>query len=313
MRTHESLLPSPVALTQQVSWDDLRLFLAIIERKGIRGAAPLLGMDPSTVSRRLAALEQALGTALFERHPTGLRLTSAGEEAAQFGTQIEDELRELQIRLTSRDTELRGLLRITSAEVIADLSCRLVANFVEQHPGIRVDMRVSDAMANVEKHEVDLAIRVADAPPENLVGRRVGRSAVGLFASKIYLERQGSNLDDSGHSFVEWPSAIKHKPAFVWLDAHFPGRNKAASSGSAGGVLSCCRAGLGIAPLGIAQARYYPELVLLQPLPISCSTDVWLLTHKDLRKSARVAKALEFLAQAFQMNAEELTGPSPAR
>jgi DNA-binding transcriptional LysR family regulator len=284
--------------------------LAIIEGKGIRGAAPLLGMNASTVSRRLGTLEQALGTALFERHPTGLQLTPAGEEAAQFGTQIEDELRELQMRLTSRDTELRGLLRITSAEVIGDLSCRLVADFVQHHPGIHIEMRVSDAMANVEKHEVDLAIRVADAPPENLVGRRVGKSAVGLFASRAYLERQGSNLDDSRHVFVEWPSVIKHKPAFVWLDKHFPGRNKAASCSSAGAVLSCCRAGLGVAPLGLAQARTHPELALLQPLPASCSTSVWLLTHRDIRKSARVARALEFLGQAFVESAEELIGPN---
>lgn len=295
-------MPTPVASEQQVEWDDLRLLLAIIKHHSIRAAAAQLGLNPSTLSRRLANLEQALGTRLFERHPTGLKLTRAGEEAAHFGTHLEDEVRDLKIRLARQEQEVQGVLRMTSAEVIGDLTCQLAAQLLQSYPRLELDLKISDAMISVERHEVDVAVRVADAPPENLVGQRVGRSAVGLYASDGYLERFGHDMDAPEHRFVEWPAVIKHKPAFQWLDKHYPRRHKITHCNSANAVLSCVRAGLGIAPLGMAQAVGASDLTLLRRLPADCSTAVWLLTHRDLRNTARVRAALDFLADAFRKN-----------
>lgn len=293
------------AVEQQVGWDDLRILLAVVQDTSIRGAAVRLGLNASTVSRRVAALEAALGTKLFERHPTGLFLTSAGEEATRFGAQLEEELRELRLRLAQHETELSGLLRITSAEILAMTSARLVGEFVREHPKISVDLRVSDAMVSVEKHEVDIAIRVADEPGETLVGRRVGRVAVGLFASKDYVRERGRKLSSLEHRFVEWPRGVEHKPAFRWLDRQYPERTASVRASSASAVLTCVRAGMGIAPLGLSQGSAESDLVLLQRLPEECSTAVWLLTHRDMRATARVRAALDFLGEAL---AVELVG-----
>ena len=310
MQAHQPKMPIPVASEQQVEWDDLRLLLAIIRHHSIRAAAAKLALNPSTLSRRLANLEHALGARLFERHPTGLKLTLAGQEAALFGTQLEDEVRDLKIRLARQEQEVEGLLRVTSAEVIGDLSCQFAAQLLQSYPRLELDLKISDAMMSVERHEVDIAIRVADAPPEDLVGRRVGRSAVGLYASKSYLQRFGHDMDAPEHHFVEWPAVIKHKPAFQWLDKHYPKRHKITHCNSANAVLACVRAGLGIAPLGMAQAVSAPDLTLLRRLPATCSTAVWLLAHKDLRSTARVRAALDFLGDAFKKN-QHLLEPTP--
>lgn len=299
MDAQQAMNQHGVAYLQQVAWDDLRLLLAIIQEDGVRGAAERLGIHASTVSRRLASLEAALGTRLFERHPTGLELTSAGEEARNFGAHLEEELRDLCARLAQHDTELSGVLRVTTAEVIASSSARLIHSFAILHPKITVELRISDAMASVEKHEVDVAIRVADEPGESLVGRRVGRAQVGLFASAEYVARFGRDLCSAEHGFVEWPRAVRHKPAFRWLEERFPSRREVVRTNSASAVLTCVRAGMGIAPLGMAQGRAEADLVLLERLPPDCATDVWLLTHKDLRATARVRALLDHLASVF--------------
>lgn len=285
-----------VALEQRVGWDDLRLLLAVIQEDGVRGAAERLGVHASTVSRRLAALEEALGAKLFERHPTGLELTSAGEEARDFGVYLEEELRDLCVRLARHDTELSGVLRVTAAEVVASTTTRLIGAFALAHPKISVELRISDAMASLERHEVDVAIRVADEPGESLVGRRVGRSQAGLFASRQYVARRGRDLCDETHSFVEWPRAVQHKPAFRWLEARLPRRSQVVRANSASAVLTCVRAGIGIAPLGLDQGSAEADLVLLERLPPDCATNVWLLTHKDLRATARVRALLDYLS-----------------
>lgn len=305
---HDAILPIPVANTQQVEWDDLRIFLAVLRAGSVRGAAGQLGFHASTISRRLASLEATLGTQLFERHPTGLVLTSAGEEAAELGRGLEEEVRELCLRLARHDTELDGLIRITTAEIVSALSARLIQTFLRQHPKITIDLRISDSMLSIERHETDLAVRVADAPGEDLVGRRVGRCMVGLFASRSYLDQKKSAWTSEEHTFVDWPRAVEHKPAFRWLDSHLPTRIRRLRANSASAVLTCARAGLGIAPLGLLQGKQEPELVLLTTLPPECATDVWLLTHRHLRATARVRAALDFLGDAL---AHEFTAQTP--
>lgn len=307
MASLETEMPTPVANMQQVAWDDIRLFMAVAAQGSVRAAGLEMGVNASTVSRRLKSLEESLGTKLFERLPTGLRLTEAGEEASSFGRHLEDELRELQIRLVSREQALKGLLRITCAEVVSDLVARHVGEFLEAHPLIQVELKISDAMVSVEKHEVDIAVRVADSPAGELVGKRVGRSAVGLFASKAYLKRRPWKPDAMDRNvFIEWPAGLEHKPAFQWLNQHFAGRRFTSRANSAGAVLSCVRAGMGIAPLAVSQTIRDPDLVQLESFPESCSTNVWLLTHRDIREAARVRAALDHLSAALLRDAEDL-------
>jgi len=298
-------LATAVASAQQLSWDDLRLFLALSEGKSLRAAARALAVNASTVSRRLAQLEEVLGTPLFERHPAGLELTAAGKETARLASDVSQQIQRWQQRMDSDAVEVAGTIRITSAEVVGEVSSRCVAALAERYPKLHIEMNISDVMKNVERHEVDIAIRVADSPPEDLVGRRLGKSAVGLYASRGYLKRHPEPLTSGQHSFVEWPLIIRHKPAFAWVDKHFPDRHQVARGSSAQGVSSLIRAGVGIGALGVAQASECDDLVCLQRLPASCSTSVWLLTQRGAVKSARVRASLDFLAEALSSRASQ--------
>ncbi|HXS18247.1 MAG TPA: substrate-binding domain-containing protein, partial [Polyangiaceae bacterium] len=153
-----------------------------------------------------------------------------------------------------------------------------------------------------QRHEVDVAVRVADAPPEDLDGKRVGHSRVGLFASRSYLAARNPNPRAAGHRFVEWPSGLRHKPAFAWLDEHFPERYVGARIHGAGAALDAVRSGMGISLLGLSQALHEPALILLEALPDSCATSVWLLTHRDLKQTARVRVLMDQLSAAFALH-----------
>lgn len=305
---HEAKKSLGVALEQQVMWDDLKVFLVICEQGTVRQAASVLGLNASTVSRRLAALEAALATQLFERHPSGLRLTTAGEEVHALCGRLEQGVALVQRRVKGHDQRLEGMLRVTSAEVIAQLSCLCLSEFQMKHPSVTLDLQLSDRMASLERHEVDVALRVAESPPENLFGKKVGHAGVGLFASRAYLKQHGPDPLDPAQIFVEWPSALAHKPAFSWLEKRVPKRVAAARIHGASAALEAVRAGFGMSLLGLPQAMNQPDLVLIERLPVSCATPVWILTHADLRRAARVRAVMDHLSEAFLSYGKEL-GP----
>lgn len=289
-------------------WDDLKIFLAVCEHKTVRRASAFLSLNPSTVSRRLSNLEAALSTQLFERHPTGLRLTQAGEEVEELCGRLDRGVQDLKRRVAGHDQRIEGTLRVTSAEVIAQLVCSLLSGFQENHPAVSLDLHLSDQMVSLERHEVDVAVRVAEHPPENLFGRKVGYAGVGLFASRSYVEQFGSDPLDPVHRFIEWPSALKHKPAFAWYADRVANRRASVRIFSASAALTALRANMGMSVLGLAQAISHPDLVLIERLPESCATPIWLLTHADLRRAARVRALMDYLSSEFQRAGAQL-GP----
>ncbi len=292
----------------RVMWDDLKVFLTVCDHGTVRGASTSLGINASTVSRRLSILEAALSTQLFERHPTGLRLTQAGEEVEALCRQLDSGVSELERRVAGHDQRIEGTLRVTAAEVIAQFVCQFLSSFQLAHAGVTLDLHLSDQMASLERHEVDVAIRVAEHPPDNLFGKKVGYAGVGLFASRTYLAQFGSDLTDRVHRFIHWPNALKHKPAFTWFAQLANDRPIAARIFGAQAALQAVRSGLGISVLGLPQGLSDPELVLIERLPKNCATPIWLLTHADLRKAARVRALMDHLSAEFKSHSARL-GP----
>lgn len=289
-------------------WDDLKIFLTVCEHKTVRRASAVLGINPSTVSRRIAGLEATLSTQLFERHPTGLRLTQAGEEVEELCGRLDRGVQDLKRRVAGHDQRIEGTLRITSAEVVAQAVCVFLNGFQLKHPAVTLDLHLSDQMTNLERHEADVAVRVAEHPPENLFGKKVGYAGVGLFASKSYVRKWGCDPLDPTHRFIEWPSALSHKPAFAWYAERAQNRRISARIFSASAAFTALRADLGMSVLGLAQAVNQPDLVLIERLPASCATPIWLLTHADLRKAARVRALMDHLSEEFNRSGAQL-GP----
>lgn len=313
-RSKATIMQAPVAVEQQVapksslsqlSWDDLRLFWELSEGVSMRQAGLRLELHASTVSRRCAELEEVLETQLFQRHPEGLQLTPAGEELRIFTERMHREVQELKNQVAGRDGELRGSVRVTTAEAVTSLVYHALAQVVEAHPALDIEVISSDGMSDLSRHEAEIAVRVAEHPPEYLVGTRVGRADVGVFASPCYLKRMGSDLCHPQHRWIAWPSYVDKKPAFAWLNEKYPGRKTVLRANSANSVLQAARCGLGLAPLAVPQAHGDSALILLERLPEECSTSTWLLTHRDTKKSARVRAVMSLLDAALRLSLKE--------
>src|SRR6187549_3884616 len=157
-----------------IDWDDVRYFLAVARGGSVRAAAERLGVYHSTVLRRIAQLEERLGAHMFEKLPSGYRLTAVGEEVLELADQMEASSHQLETRVFGRDQSVRGLLRVTlPPPLAAHLLMPDLADFARLHPGIEMEILSSGALANLTNREADVAIRVVydrETLPPNLYG-----------------------------------------------------------------------------------------------------------------------------------------------
>lgn len=290
------------------SWDNLRIFLAVARAGSLSGAARTLGVNHSTVFRRIGAFEEALGVRLFERQPGGYLLTPAGEELRDGALRVEEEIASLSRKVTGQDLRLSGTVRVTTIDMLAfGLLPRHLAGFRDAYPGIEVELVVGNVALNLSRREADVALRVGNAPAETLVGRRVGRLAFAVYGSAGYRDRR-PEPDLALHDWIGFDS--EHE-ALVRRMARFLAEVKPTlRTNSVAAALSAAKAGLGLAPLPCGLADLEADLVRVAPLPDEFTLDLWLLTHEDLRQTARIRAFLDFLAEALAKEAPLLEGLS---
>lgn len=291
---------------RQENWDDLRLFLAVARAGSLSGAARALGVNHSTVFRRIAAFEAALGVRLFDRLPNGYVLTAAGEEMQAGALRVEAEIDALGRKVTGRDLRLSGTVRITTVDMLALwLLPRHLASFRRAYPGIEIELMVGNATLSLGRREADVALRVGNQPPETLVGRRVGRL---VFA--VYGSASGSPPGVAA-PLAEQPWIgfdAEHAALARRFAAFLPAVRPVFRVNSVAAAIAATRAGLGLAPLPCGLADLEPDLVRIAALPESFTLDLWLLTHEDLRRTARIRAFLDFLAEALAGEASLLEG-----
>src|ERR671927_1052108 len=168
--------------SKTLAWDDFKLVRLIAEAKGLAGAAERLGVNHSTVFRRLGQLEETLGTKLFERHRTGYALTPAGEEMAALAERMDEDVAGFARKLAGQVLSPAGELRVTTNDtLLVHLLTPLFARFCAQCPDVRLDVVLSTQALNLSKRDADVAIRATDNPPETLVGRRAATIAWALY------------------------------------------------------------------------------------------------------------------------------------
>lgn len=296
MTSHAANQPGAVALAQQLAWDDLRVFLYLAQSGSTRHAAQRLGVNASTVSRKIAQLEKTLGARLLERHPDGFRLTSIGRDVVESALQMNEFVRHMALRVGGADSQLVGTVRVGCPEVLAASVATALKAVLEEHRGLQLEFRVDDRLTDLSRHEVDVAVRVSDSPPEDLIGRKLGRASVGVYGSERYLTSHPYELDDERHQWIEWPAYVQRKGAYQWLEQHVPVRRVAVHASSSAGVMAAVAAGLGLAPLTHVHARQFPAVMSRWPLPETCGTQVWALTHREVHRSARVKVVLSALS-----------------
>jgi DNA-binding transcriptional LysR family regulator len=286
---------------QPMSWDDLRVFLAVARGGSYKAAARALGVNPTTIARRLAALETALGQRLFERSPERLSPTPAGRALLARAERVEVEMQALSRELTGAETQLAGPLRVTATDGLAHyLLVPALGALLSEHPGLSLDLRIDSRLSDLSRHEADVALRLVRPREPSLVARPLGRLRFGLYASASYLERRGtpkSRAALAAHAWVGFSAGDAPLPQLAWLRRAVPGARYVLRVTTTTAQALACAEGLGLALLPTFTAEREPRLRPLLPRLACPSRELWLVYHADLRANPRVAAFTSWLGR----------------
>lgn len=277
-----------------MDWDDLRIVLAAARAGSFAGAARRLGLTHSTVLRRLARLEQALGARLFDRGPEGLSPTPAGEALAARAARMEAEALAAERELAGRDLRLAGVVRITAPDDVAALLMPpAIERLKRALPELRLEIEVANSLADLARREADVALRATQRPPEAMIGRRLGRIPFAYYAAPDYLARRPPPALDGlqAHDLLGPAADMGAGVLERWLG----GAEPALRANSFLHLAEAARRGLGLALLPCFVGDSDSALRLALRLE-GAEESLWLLTHPDLRRSPRVRATMEALA-----------------
>ena len=299
-------------LLAQLNWEDLRIFLEVADAGSLRRAGFRLGLNHSTASRRIAALENDLGARLFDRTPGGLSLTDAGRIVLASAGTMSREVDDLERRLLGQDDRLEGPVRLSLPDHLVSLLMPCFAAFQEQHPDIELDLHVSYERVSLTRREADVALRqVRDRlPADGLVGRKVAHYVSAPYATPAYLEQHDLEADPPTARWIGWGD---REPFPEWVcKSPFPKLPTRGDFADGGVQLAAAHQGMGIAMIPCFMGDRDPELVRLAGPEGDRGWNIWALTHPDLRETARVRALLDNLYAVFDELRPLMEGRKPA-
>ncbi len=288
-------------IAQMDDWDDLRYFLAIARNGTVTAAAAKLGVNHSTVSRRIQAFEKKHAVRLFERIPSGYEITQSGENIYQKAIEIEQRAQDIERQLFGQDNRLQGKVVVTAPNmVLNDLVMPQLPVFRERYPGIDLIFQTTADLKNMAAREADIAIRLTPQPPESLVGRQVAHLSQGIYASKSYWTR-----NNKIHDVILWNDEVT-TPS--WVENYFANARIALRTDSVSTMVAAIKAGLGIAVMPSVVAEMHQDIYRLNLKLPPATWGVWVLSHVDLRSTARIRVCREFLVDILLQNKDLFEG-----
>jgi len=297
-----------------INWDDIRYFLAVARKGSITAAARDLGVNHSTVSRRITAFEDSMGARLFDRVASGYVLTQAGQEMLGSAQRMEDEALALDRKLYGRDTELSGELKVAAAGPLMNpFIMSQVRQFLADYPGIQLELVISNEIANLHAREVDIAIRATNNPPDTLVGRRIGRMTAMLYGPADFIApgEPGAPNSAAAPDVLIYSWRDRDYSAADWFTDVYPQAKVRLVINSPDAMLEAIRAGVGIGMVPCYMGDVAPGVRRLPPYHGEGFSDLWLLTHADLRKTAKVRAFMNFMADAILPHKDLIEGRRP--
>jgi DNA-binding transcriptional LysR family regulator len=282
-----------------VDWDDMKVLLALSRKGSARGAAQLLGVSNSTVTRRLDDMESNLHTRLFDRTPDGYRMTAPAEQLLPTAEHVEELILGAERKIMGGDQELEGNIRLTMPDGGMGFLVRRLAQFAEAYPGIELELMPSFDALDLSRREADIAIRIMPAgvvPPEYLIGRRLGR-----MTASAYVHRDLLDTDNPGNvSHLTWIGKNSLDQDEKWVnDTDYPNLPIRHSILNINLLVQAVRHRMGMAFMPCFMAYDQPEIVQVPGATVAHHSDIWVLTHKDLRLSARMRVLRELIADEF--------------
>jgi len=285
-------------------WSDARVFLAVCARRSLIEAAKELAMHPSTVGRRLSALEAALGAKLFRRGPTGLAPTRAGEEALAIAEQMAAVASRFEGRIHGRDRAAEGFVRLTTAESFARafLAPRLAA-FFQRHPRIELSIHTDARVLSLSRREADVALRNFRPAQPSLVTRKIARVAFAPYASPSYVSQRGNGPD----AYLGLEGELAQMPDADWPQER-RGRPYALGSNSRAFLESAAAGGLGVAVLPCYLGDGRADLVRVGAPSAALVRDLWLVVSEEQKDLARVRAVVDFVIEQVEGAKDVLMG-----
>lgn len=281
-----------------MNWDDLRVAQAVASAGSLSGAAKVLGLSHPTVFRRLRRLESDLGVRLFERGPNGYMATEAGADALACIERMADGAHDLERRVLGRDLQPTGVVRLTTTDsLLHGLLTPLLGAFRATHPGIRLTFLTSTRPFDLGRREADIALRPANRPPETLVGRKVGR-----IRQAIYGAREGAKAVDLKRcDWIGPDETMGYRDLTRWLQENDLDARCHVRVDSVLAMQQAAALGLGAAILPCYLADRDLRLQRLSEPVSEMACDLWLLTHEDLRATARIRTVMEFMYHRIKL------------
>ena len=284
-----------------MDWDDLRFVLEVTRTGAALTAARAMGVNQTTVIRRIARLEQRLGARLFERRPAGYAPTDLGREVSEIAARIEAEVAGLATALAARRRAVSGSVKLSAAESLANmLLAPLLQSFHRAYPEVRVELDASDQRVDVARGEADVALRAGSRPEGGgIVARRLPDNDWAVYCSRGYAQENGCPQharDMAGHAILALDGRMAQVPAARWLRELVEEGAIRFRSNSLTNMVSNLRAGLGLGTLPCIIGDAEPDLVRCFPPPPELRSEMWLVVRAEVKSAPHVRVLADFLA-----------------
>jgi DNA-binding transcriptional LysR family regulator len=293
--------------TRDPGWELYRSFLAVLREGSLSAAARSLGLTQPTIGRHIRQLENALGTPLFTRSPHGLAPTAAAATLEPHAAAMAGAAAALLRAAPGQTSQTQGVVRIAASEIIgAEVLPPILADFRRAHPGVVIELSLSDRMEDLLRRDADIAVRMARPTQGALVARHIGRVPLGLFAHRRYVEARGRPAgmgELAQHAMIGFDRETASIRALRRLGLRMRREDFAFRADSHLAQLAAIRSGVGIGICQVPLARLDPELVHVLPHEFAMALDMWLAMHQDLRASGAVRATFNHLGPALAVDA----------
>lgn len=288
-------------------WENLRHFLAVGRAGTLSGAARALGVDHATVSRRLAALETEVQAVLVERLPRACRLTPTGLQVFEQAKAMEMAAFSIERHTRVSQAALKGQVSLSAPPVLAThfLAARMV-DFQAAYPGIQLSVSSEAGQVSLARGEADVALRMARPKEASNVARRIGRMPFALYASRRY----SALRDPAQWGFIAYEQRYSRLPLARWIREAAGPRPINFELSDTNSHLVAVQSGGGVATLPCFLGDADKGLVRLESPAKPFCPDLWLITHRDLRRAKTVRAVMDYWAEAF-LNDPQLSPIAP--
>jgi len=296
-------------MVHNLDWGGLQFVLAVAERGSLVTAARELGVNHTTVMRRIRQLEGRIGVRLFERRTTGHVLSPAGEALVAAARSMREMLVDAERRIAGEDLRLEGAVRVTTTDTLAQtILPGVLASFGAEHPGVRVDLSTTSTILSLTRRDADVAVRPSKHVAPSYVGRRVSEVAIALYASAAYLERVPARSDLMRHRWIGVDESLASTTVGRWMGRELPGASVVLRVDSLTASCHAAVAGIGVAALPCYLGDTTRGLRRVRgPVP-EMATELWVLTHDDLKRVARIRALTDWLVERLAAQRDLIAG-----